>query len=106
MFLGKTLASLTPAGMTTCISNPGSFWRLSRDSNVGAVYLGDAVLTNKELAKMIINGSHELLELNILRGVRKASSRVYILAFDRANFGLLRELGNGIFLEAAWLCQG
>lgn len=56
MFLGETSAFLTPAGRTTHKSNPGGFWRLLRDAN--ATYLGNAVLTNKELAEeVIINGS-------------------------------------------------
>lgn len=50
--------------------------------------------------------NHELLKLNILKGVREASSSVYILDFDKANFGLFREQVNGILLEAAWLCHG
>lgn len=58
LIVGETLASLTPAGRATHIIHPGGFWRLPRDSNVDAIYLGDTVLTNKELAKeVIINGS-------------------------------------------------
>jgi len=37
--------------------------------------------------------SCDLLELNILRGVRKASSVVFILAFDRANFVFFQGTG-------------
>jgi len=63
----------------------------------------DLVLTNKEglVEDVKAGGSlgssdHEMVELRILRGGSRAISRIKILDFRRANFGLFQELLRGI----------
>ncbi|PKU45091.1 glycerol kinase [Limosa lapponica baueri] len=59
----------------------------------------DLVLTNKKglVANVKLKGSlccsdHEMVELKILRAMRKVHSKLAILDFRRAYFGLLRDL--------------
>lgn len=59
----------------------------------------DLLLTNKEdlLRDVTVNGSsgcsdHKITEFEILRGMRKTSSRIKTLDFRRADFDLFKEL--------------
>ena len=63
----------------------------------------DLVLTNKEgLVENVKVGSslgcsdHEMVEFRILHGGSRAVSRITVLDFTRANFGLFRDLLGGI----------
>ncbi|GAB0184567.1 hypothetical protein GRJ2_000922000 [Grus japonensis] len=63
----------------------------------------DLVLTNKEslVGNVKLKGSlgcsdHEMVELKILRAVRRAHSKLNTLDFRRADFGLFRDLLSGI----------
>ena len=70
------------------------------------------LMTSEQLVgDVIINdrlgcSDHEIAELKILRGVKKASSRTQVPNFKKVDFSLFRELGSIIWWKAVLKGKG